>query len=92
MLIKGHEFHHSRLLWSKPLDLTYRVMRGHGVNGRGDGITYKNLFASYTHLHVAAAPGWAQAFTALLRNEKKRKLRRRRGKPEESSGDAVTSI
>ena len=91
-LLKGHEFHHSRLLWSKPLDLTYRVMRGHGLNGREDGVTYKNLFASYTHLHVAAAPGWAHAFTNLLRREKRRKLRNHDLKPVEINGDVVTGI
>ena len=91
-LLRGHEFHHSRLLWSKPLVLTYRVRRGHGVNGREDGVTYKNLFASYTHLHVAAAPGWADAFTALLRTEKTRKLQRHSGKSEESGGNVVTGI
>jgi len=92
MLLKGHEFHHSRLLWSKPLNLTYRVRRGHGVNGREDGITYRNLFASYTHLHAAAAPGWAGAFTSLLRKQKGRKLHRHIREDRESNSDAVTSL
>ena len=90
-LLKGHEFHHSRLLWFKPLDLTYRVRRGHGINGRGDGVTYKNLFASYTHLHAAAAPGWADAFTSLLRKRREHGLCRHVHDKSDDNGDAFTN-
>jgi cobyrinic acid a,c-diamide synthase len=64
--VKGHEFHHSRLLGIAPgVRYTYEVIRGHGVDGRRDGILYKNTFATYNHLHATANPGWAKRFVAM---------------------------
>ncbi len=62
----GHEFHHSRLLCPGGLKFAYRLTRGHGVDGRHDGIVYKNVLASYTHLHALGVPGWADAFVSLM--------------------------
>ena len=67
LVLRGHEFHHSRLVVSDPLATAYRVHRGHGLDGRADGIVYKNLLASYTHLHALGTPQWARAFVALAR-------------------------
>jgi cobyrinic acid a,c-diamide synthase len=71
-ILKGHEFHHSRLLWSEEPIFGYRMKRGHGVNGEYDGIVYKNLFAAYTHLHVAAVPEWTGRFMDLVVRKKNR--------------------
>jgi cobyrinic acid a,c-diamide synthase len=35
-----------------------------------DGIVHKNVFAAYTHLHVAGAPMWADAFVSLARAQR----------------------
>ncbi len=59
--LRGHEFHHSRLLDTAALTCAYRIKRGKGINGTVDGIVYKNLFASYTHLHALGTPEWAEA-------------------------------
>ncbi len=61
--IKGHEFHHSRIinLDASGLQTAWRVTRGHGIDGTGDGLVYKNVFASYTHLHALGTPEWAPA-------------------------------
>lgn len=65
--VRGHEFHHSRLNlegghdW-RGLGYAYRVVRGHGLDGTRDGIVYKNVLASYTHLHALSTPEWAKAF------------------------------
>jgi cobyrinic acid a,c-diamide synthase len=64
-ILRGHEFHHSRLYNAEGLNYAYRVQRGHGVDGQSDGITYKNVFASYTHIHAWGAPSWAHNFTKL---------------------------
>jgi cobyrinic acid a,c-diamide synthase len=48
----------------------YRVRRGHGVDGQVDGFFYKNLLASYTHLHALGVPQWAPAFVALAKEYK----------------------
>jgi cobyrinic acid a,c-diamide synthase len=38
-----------------------------------DGIVHKNVFAAYTHLHVAGAPAWAEAFVSLARAQRARR-------------------
>ena len=68
----GHEFHHSGLSKSNELKFAYRMQRGQGVDGRADGIVYKNVFAAYTHLHASGVPQWAEAFVSLAVRERKR--------------------
>lgn len=63
--VRGHEFHHSRLLFSEEPRLAYTVQRGQGLGHGADGFFYKHLFASYTHLHALATPSWAERFVAL---------------------------
>jgi cobyrinic acid a,c-diamide synthase len=65
LTIRGHEFHHSSLSLLGGIELAYRIDRGQGIDGKGDGIVYKNLFAAYTHLHALATPEWAEAFVSL---------------------------
>jgi cobyrinic acid a,c-diamide synthase len=63
--VRGHEFHHSRLVFSERPQLAYTVHRGHGLGHGSDGFFYKHLFASYTHLHALASPSWAERFAGL---------------------------
>ncbi|MGD2098418.1 MAG: cobyrinate a,c-diamide synthase [Desulfobacterales bacterium] len=65
--IRGHEFHYSRVLgWSgNEKDLVFRMQRGVGITKDKDGIRYKNVLATYTHIHALGTPHWA---TALVRN------------------------
>jgi cobyrinic acid a,c-diamide synthase len=64
--VRGHEFHYSRVCHvdGRPL-MAYYVERGSGIDGRGDGIIYKNVVAAYTHIHALATPQWAPA---VIRN------------------------
>ena len=71
LTIRGHEFHHSKLINANGLMFAYRMRRGHGIDGVGDGIVYKNLFAAYTHLHALGTPQWAEAFVSLALQERK---------------------
>lgn len=61
--IAGHEFHYSSL---ENLDrmyaYAYQVKRGTGIDGMHDGIVYKNLLASYSHLRDAGGNCWTQRF------------------------------
>ena len=71
-LLRGHEFHNSKIDlpgFQNLSDLTcaYRVTRGHGIDGARDGILYKNVLASYTHLHALSTPEWAIAFVHRAR-------------------------
>ncbi len=63
--IKGHEFHYSKLAHPAGLNLVLNITRGRGVNGSMDGIVYKNLFASYLHIHALGSPAWADHFVTL---------------------------
>ena len=71
LTLRGHEFHHSKLVKSSGLKYAYRMRRGHGVDGKVDGIVYKNVFAAYTHLHAIGTPQWAEAFVSLAVQGKK---------------------
>ncbi|MGD0486096.1 MAG: cobyrinate a,c-diamide synthase [Syntrophorhabdales bacterium] len=64
-MLRGHEFHHSRIIPAEPIATACEVKRGYGIDGRVDGILYKHLFAAYMHLHALGNPEWARAFAAL---------------------------
>ncbi len=69
--IRGHEFHYSRPIFSgdDPPDLVFRVRRGHGMDGKRDGICRKNLLGTYTHIHAAGNAKWAEyLFRAAVRS------------------------
>ena len=67
--IAAHEFHYSGID-NLPADtvFAYRVERGHGVDGQRDGIVYKNLLASYTHLRTSAGFRWPVRFVDFIRS------------------------
>jgi cobyrinic acid a,c-diamide synthase len=64
--IRGHEFHYSRVLkWSgDERDLVFRMQRGVGITKDKDGICYKNVLATYTHIHASGTPHWAPALVS----------------------------
>ena len=67
-LIRAHEFHYSSVENLAPgLEFAYEVERGHGIDGRHDGIVYKNLLASYAHLRDVAQHRWAARFVEFAR-------------------------
>ncbi|MGD2185832.1 MAG: cobyrinate a,c-diamide synthase [Desulfobacterales bacterium] len=61
--IRGHEFHYSRVRhWSgDEKDLVFRMQRGVGITKDKDGICYKKVLATYTHIHSLGTPQWADA-------------------------------
>jgi cobyrinic acid a,c-diamide synthase len=69
MKLLGHEFHYSRIIEDdlEKLNLVFRLERGHGVTGGRDGISYKNVLATYTHTHALATPTWAKALVDQAR-------------------------
>lgn len=69
--IQGHEFHYSELInLSNDVNFAYQIIRGCGVDKVHDGIIYKNLIASYTHLHAVTVPEWATQFVNFIRSNK----------------------
>ena len=67
--LHAHEFHYSEIR-GLPADTryAYTVKRGHGVDGRHDGILCHNLLASYTHLRSTAGCNWPAHFIQFARN------------------------
>jgi len=69
-ILRGHEFHHSKLSITNELQCALRLKRGYGINGMLDGIVYKNMFAAYTHIHALGTSGWADAFVANISSKR----------------------
>ncbi len=61
--IKGHEFHYSKVLeWRGEDDsLVFSMKRGTGFMNKKDGVCFKNVLATYTHIHALGIPVWARA-------------------------------
>jgi cobyrinic acid a,c-diamide synthase len=74
--IRGHEFHYSRVSkWSgDENELVFRMQRGVGITREKDGICYKNVLATYTHIHALGTPQWAQALVRNARAYRKKKI------------------
>jgi cobyrinic acid a,c-diamide synthase len=75
--IKGHEFHYSKVLkWrGTDNDLAFIMKRGAGFLNKRDGVCYKNVLATYTHIHALGTRSWADALVRnamVYRNAKKR--------------------
>lgn len=81
-VLKGHEFHYSRPLItaSEGIHSVFKVRRGHGLDGKHDGLCKKNLLATYTHLHAGGNLLWGKnLFRAALYLGKKLRDSRKEG-------------
>jgi cobyrinic acid a,c-diamide synthase len=67
--VRAHEFHYSSIE-NLPAELryAYSVKRGHGVDGRRDGIIVNNVLASYAHLRSSGGSQWAARFVDFVRH------------------------
>ncbi|WP_455212245.1 cobyrinate a,c-diamide synthase [Kaarinaea lacus] len=69
--LAGHEFHYSSLENVDPnVQFAYKIKRGTGVNGKFDGILYKNLLANYSHLRNVNNNQWVHRFVDFVRRHK----------------------
>ncbi|NOZ88274.1 MAG: cobyrinate a,c-diamide synthase [Deltaproteobacteria bacterium] len=60
-ILKGHEFHYSRVIDSDShLKTVLNLKKGKGIGNGRDGLVRKNVMASYLHLHSSACPEWSQ--------------------------------
>jgi cobyrinic acid a,c-diamide synthase len=68
LTLKGHEFHYSRL---RPNGggpaMACAVRRGTGCWDGRDGIVVRNVWASYTHVHVLGTPEWTDGMMKSAR-------------------------
>jgi len=76
LTLRGHEFHYSRMDDADPtgLAMAFAVRRGIGILDGKDGVCYKNVLATYTHIHAIGSPEWAEGLV-------QRALAHRRGDP-----------
>ncbi len=61
-ILKGHEFRYSRVIELKKgkTSMAFKVLRGKGIKNSMDGLCYKNVFATYTHLHALGSQEWVK--------------------------------
>lgn len=62
-ILRGHEFHYSHIPdWEEGgFSLVFHMKRGQGLHGGRDGLLYRNVLATYSHIHASGAKGWAGA-------------------------------
>jgi len=59
--VKGHEFHYSGIdEITGDLEFGYVVNRGNGIFEKMDGVVYKNVLASYLHIHSEGCADWSK--------------------------------
>ena len=62
-ILRGHEFHYSHVIDISKKDSIYfsfNMKKGQGINNNRDGICYKNVLATYTHLHAIGTKEWIE--------------------------------
>ena len=65
--IHAHEFHYSSVKFNnKRYKYAYNVKRGYGINGRKDGLIYKNTIASFSHLRSTSKFNWTRYFIKFI--------------------------
>lgn len=72
-ILQGHEFHYSSVSEfrkSDDISLAFNMKRGKGIAGLRDGICYKNVLATYTHIHALGAPEWVRGLIAKAKEAK----------------------
>ncbi len=66
--VPAHEFHYSSIEGlAADTRFAYRVARGHGTDGKSDGIVVNNLLANYAHLRSVGNYDWAAHFVGFVR-------------------------
>lgn len=67
-ILYGHEFHYSSIEnLPANTEFAYDVKRGHGIDGKHDGIICHNLVANYAHLRSTDSHQWAKRFVEFIR-------------------------
>jgi cobyrinic acid a,c-diamide synthase len=75
--LRGHEFHYSRIV--NPGDLSsmaFTMLRGRGIDGAHDGLIFRNVLATYTHIHALGTPSWA---TGMVKRAREHRMSSSRG-------------
>jgi cobyrinic acid a,c-diamide synthase len=75
--VRGHEFHYSRIVNIDELPgMAFTMRRGKGIDGTRDGLVYKNVLATYTHLHALGTSQWAPALVERARASRQHRIKK----------------
>jgi len=69
-LMPAHEFHHSTISFETQPRCLFKVLRGHGLDGKVDGVSAGNVIASYAHFRHTEATPWIDWFLDLVRQSR----------------------
>ena len=70
-VIHAHEFHYSSIDdLPENSEYAYTVKRGTGIDQQNDGLIYKNLLASYSHLRNTRSTPWVERFLSFVSKNK----------------------
>jgi cobyrinic acid a,c-diamide synthase len=76
-ILHGHEFHYSYVMDMAEKSgafFVFRMKRGRGIWGRRDGFSYRNVLATYTHLHALGTREWVRGIMNSATDYKRKKL------------------
>ena len=74
-ILRGHEFHYSYVLSVSEKQgsfFAFRMKRGKGILDGMDGFCYRNILATYTHLHALGTGEWVHGVMNSAANYKKK--------------------
>jgi cobyrinic acid a,c-diamide synthase len=77
--LKGHEFHYSKVVEIKQNDgifFSFRMKRGQGIKDRMDGLCYRNVLATYTHVHALGSPEWTEGLMKMAKIYRRERMLR----------------
>jgi cobyrinic acid a,c-diamide synthase len=76
-ILHGHEFHYSfigGLNDKNGISFAFRIKKGAGIMQGMDGFVYKNVLATYTHIHALGTKEWTQGIMNAAIAYKKKSL------------------
>ncbi len=76
-VLQGHEFHYSRVVDFKKrgeVFFSFRMKKGVGIINGWDGICYKNILATYSHVHALGTKEWVDGMVNIAKSYKKYKI------------------
>ncbi len=76
-ILHGHEFHYSFIADmsdQEGISFAFRMKKGAGITQGMDGLVYKNVLATYTHIHALGTKDWVEGVIETAKAHKKKSL------------------
>ena len=76
-LLHGHEFHYSAVLdydEKENIFSAFKMKRGRGIADKRDGICYRNVLGTYTHIHALGSPAWVSGLINMAKEYKEKNV------------------